>query len=261
MKVFLIILGHVIGIALLLGLGIRFNEALGNRYAGVVSLFTFAFGIYTAILNFLYHRNLAFHLFVNRVKLRLRPTHTYWQPHFTMTIAADAAQRGMLLDEIWQMLSSGEHGTPQRRESTPTTLAVALDDLFVVRFRLDEQNLYMDFDLKLLVPSHRYDEFRRRLANLAERVAQLAGPTAVQCCVIVSFEQQEKNPYFGLFVNRVQPELLQSFQVAFRIDANSSCRVEAGNNYVNIESRSLTELFEALRTVVSLKALPNERHA
>jgi hypothetical protein len=143
---------------------------------------------------------------------------------------------------------------------TPTTLSVALDELFVIRFRLDEQRLYMDFEQKLIVPSHLYDRFRKRLASLADNVARLAKPNAVQCGLVVSFDERDKNPYYGLFVNRVQPEMLQSFQVTFRLDANSSCRVEAGKNHVNIESQNLPDLFEALRTVVSLKALPAERN-
>lgn len=260
MKILLIIIGHVIGIALLLRLGIRFNDALGNHYAGVVSLFTFAFGIYTTVLNFLYHRNPAFHLFVNRLRLRLSPTYTYWQPHVTMMLDSETAGRTSLLDEIWQMLSSGAHGSAKLRESTPTTLTVALHDLFAVRFSLEEQKLYMNFEQKWLVPSQACDPFRQRLAKLVESVRDLAKPNAVQCGLLVSFEEGKKNPYYGLFVNRVQPELLQSFQVSFRLDAHSACRIEAGKDHVNIESQNVADFFEALRTVVSLKALPAERN-
>jgi hypothetical protein len=54
----------------------------------------------------------------------------------------------------------------------------------------------------------------------------------------------------------VSADLLQNFQVVFRLDARSSCRVEAGKEDVNIESESMTELFEALKKVLSLEALP-----
>ncbi|HET7625764.1 MAG TPA: hypothetical protein VFM25_10925 [Verrucomicrobiae bacterium] len=261
MKIFWIIAAHVVAIALLLWGGVSFNDVIVNsqsRYPGVVSVFSVAFGLYTAALNLLYHRSLAFHLFVNRLRLRLARTHTYWQPHVTMTLDATTPDRTPLLDEIWQMLSGGTHGAPKRREATPTTLSVALDDLYVVRFRLDDHRLYMDFEQKWLVPSHLYDRFRQRLANLVESIGRLAKPNAVQCGLLVSFEKEEKNPYYGLFVNRVQPDLLQSFQVTFRLDAHSTCRVEAGKNHVNIESQNLADFFEALRTVVSLKALPAE---
>jgi hypothetical protein len=263
MKIFWIIAAHVVVSAFLLWGGISLNDVIlhsQSRYPGVVSVFSVAFAVYTTALNFLYHRNLAFHLFVNRIRLRLARTHTYWQPHVTMTLDPVTPVRATLLDEIWQMLADGKHGVPQRREMTPTTLSVALDELFVIRFRLDEQCLYMDFEQKLIVPSHLYDRFRKRLASLADNVARLAKPNAVQCGLVVSFDERDKNPYYGLFVNRVQPEMLQSFQVTFRLDANSSCRVEAGKNHVNIESQSLPDLFEALRTVVSLKALPAERN-
>jgi hypothetical protein len=114
----------------------------------------------------------------------------------------------------------------------------------------------MDFEQKLLVPSHLYECYRQRLAKLAESVIQLVKPNSVQYGLRVSFEAGVKNPYYGLFVNRVSADLLQNFQVVFRLDARSSCRVEAGKEDVNIESENMTELFEALKKALSLEALP-----
>lgn len=249
MKIFWITAAHAVAVALLVWGGISFNDVIvhsQSRYPGVVSVFSIAFGIYTATLNFLYRRNLAFHLFINRLRLRFKPTHTYWQPHVTMTLeSAMQDDRAALLDEIWQLLSVGVYGVPERREATSTTLTAALDDLFVVRFRLDELRLYMDFEQKWLVPSYLYDPYRNRLANLIEGIERLARPIVVQCGIVVSFDQSDKNPYYGLFVNRVQPELLQTFQVAFRLDAHSACRIEAGKNHVNIESQNVADFLEA----------------
>jgi hypothetical protein len=165
-----------------------------------------------------------------------------------------------VLEDIWNMLAQGGHGAAQLKEQSPTTLVVAVDELFVIRFRVDETKLYLGFEQKLLVPSHMYNQYRQRLGRLAEDITRLVKPTSLQCGLKISFENGAKNPYYGVFVSRVPPELLQDFQVAFRLAARSSCRVEAGKDHVNIESTSLSELFDALSEVLSLKALPVEGH-
>lgn len=258
MKIFLIVIGHLVLIAVLLWSGVKLNDFIiqsQNQYAGLISVFSIAFGIYTTAANFLYQRNQAFHLFINRIRFRFIRTHTYWQPHITMALDS-ATPDVQKLDDIWEMLASGVHGAAERKMATPSTLVVALDELMVIRFRLDQNKLFIDFDQKLLVPSHLYDRYRHRLAKLVESVNRLVRSTSVQCGIRVSFEAGMKNPYYGLFINRVQPELLQNFQVVFRLDAHSSCRVEAGKDDVNIESENMTEMFEALKKVLSLEALP-----
>jgi hypothetical protein len=190
--------------------------------------------------------------------MRLLRTHTYWQPHFTFELS-NSGVREQMLQEIWQMLSRGQHGRAELRSRTPTTMVVALDDLFVIQLRI-EQSLSLSFEQKLLVPAHLYDKYRQRLARLTESIAQVANPKSVQCGVVVSFEAGTRNPYYGLFVNHVQPELLDEFDVSFRVDSQSSCRVEADKDCVNIESHSLVELFDVLTTVVTFRALPAGRN-
>jgi len=90
MKIFWIIIAHVAVSVFLLWGGVSLNDVIlhsQSRYPGVVSVFSVAFAAYTTALNFLYHRNLAFHLFVNRIRLRLARTHTYWQPHVTSAVS------------------------------------------------------------------------------------------------------------------------------------------------------------------------------
>jgi hypothetical protein len=163
MKIFIIIAAHLVAIALLFWCGVAFNDFIvqsQNHHAGLVAVFSVAFGIYSTAINFLYQRNQAFHLFLNRIWFRLIRTHTYWQPHFTMDLNSDRLNV-QILDEIWEMFSVGNHGSVQRKAATPTTLMIALDELWLVRFRLDQNKLFMDFEQKLLVPSHLYNQYRQ----------------------------------------------------------------------------------------------------
>ena len=259
MKVFWIIAGHVVAIGLLLWAGLALNHVIkqySDAYTGVITLFSITFGVYTAVLSFLYQQNAAFHLFVQRLLLKIARTHTYWQPQFDFQLDQEQQPNGLLLAQVWEMLSEGRHGHAVQREKTPTTLSVSLDDLFVVRFRVNDTSLCAFFDQKLLVPTHMYKEYRQRLALLAESLQQVAKPTMTRCGVRVSFPEGKSNPYYGFFINRLCPSLLQDFQVTFRLDARSDCRIEAGTDYVNVEGTSLSEMFEALMQVLAIRARP-----
>jgi len=259
MKVFWIIGGHVVAIGLLLCAGLALNNVIkqySDAYTGVITLFSVAFGVYTAILSFLYQQNATFHLFVHRLLLRIARTHTYWQPQFDFQLDSEQLTNPLLLAQVWEMLCEGRHGHAIQKDKTPTTLSVSLDELFIVRFRLNDTSLCVFFDQKLLVPTHMYDAFRQRLALLAENLQQVIKPTMTRCSVRVGFPEGKSNPYYGFFINRLSPALLQIFQVAFRLDARSDCRIEAGTDYVNVEGTSLSEVLDSLTKVLALRALP-----
>ena len=257
MRVFKVVSAHLVVIVLLLWLGLLLNEMIvhyADTYAGVITVFSVAFGVYTTALNLLYQRHPGFHFFVNRLWLKTIRTHTYWQPHFHFELDTDIDAQ--LLDRVWELLREGRHGRAVRRDSTPTTLSVSLDDLMVVKFRVTDGCVAVYFEQKLLVPSHLYDSYRQRLARLAEDIQGAIKPVSTRCGVQISFAEGTRNPYYGFFVNRVSPSLLQDFQVTFRLDANSDCRIEAATACVNIEASSFTDMFDALNQVLTLRALP-----
>ena len=82
MKFFAIIICHIIGVLLLLWLGFSLNEKISNDYAGVITVFSIALCIYSVALNILYQRSQRVHLFISRILLKFRRTHTFWLPHF-----------------------------------------------------------------------------------------------------------------------------------------------------------------------------------
>lgn len=244
-KAVIIAVAHAFAIALLAWAGLALNDAISRKYAGVVTVFSLAAGLYTTVLNILYQRSYAFHLLVNRVRLKLARTHTYWQPHFHLALGERSHENQSLMDELWDLLRTGEYGRPVKREQTPTTLAVALDDLLVLKFRVYDGSLDMGFEQKLLVPSHLYDDYRRRLARLAEGITRAVRPARTEYAIQVSFGDGVRNPYYGFFVNRVPASLLQDFQVAFRLAPQSDCHIQAGTDHVSVEAPTLSDTFEA----------------
>lgn len=255
-KVMIIIAVHVVGIGLLTAIGLRLNAVISEKYAGLVTVYSLAVGVYTTVLSVLYQRSYAFHLFVNRLRLKFARTHTFWLPHFRFGVAGPQENAADFLDGLWGLFKKGMYGRPVRRDRTVTTLVVALDDLLVVKFRVENGFLSVSFEQRLLVPSHLYDDYRRRLAKLAEDVAKIVHPTSTTYGIQVSFGDGARNPYYGFFVNRVPASLLQDFQVTFRLAPHSDCRIEAGTDHVNVEAASLTDTFEALNQVLRLRALP-----
>lgn len=259
MKAFLIIAGHIVVALLLFRVGISFNDIIkkySENYTGLITLFSVAFGIYTTALNILYQRSPTFHLFIHRLLLKITRTHTYWQPHFDFTLDQEQVANPSLLIEVWEMLRQGRHGNAVKRDETPTTLSATLDNLFVLRLRLNDTSLCAFLDQKLRVPTHLYDTDRRRLTMLAEDLQRVTKSTMTRCSVRVSFPEGKRNPYYGFFINRLSPSLLQNFQVIFRLNAKSDCRIEAGIDHVNVEGTSFSEMFDGLSQVLTLQALP-----
>lgn len=249
-----IIIGHILVIVLLLWFGTLLNEKINNDYAGVITVFSLALGIYSTAVNILYQRWQKLHLFANRIFLMFRRTHTFWQPHFNFEFVQSCDSS--VIEDLWKHFSAGEYGKTVKKDQTISTLRVSIDNLFIMSLRIGDTSLDLAFDQKLLVPSHLYDTYRQRLSKLAEGVRNTVNPATAKYSIIVSFGDGNRNPYYGFFVSRVPSKLLQNFQVTFRLRSNSDCRIEAGIDKVDIEGESLTDTFDALNQVLSLKALP-----
>jgi hypothetical protein len=261
--IFALIVGHVVAAAGLFWMGVLLNDRIdqwSHDYQGGITVLSVAFGIYSFAVNAMYQRSRIFHIWVNRLWLTFSRTHTYWQPAFDFDLDPEpdgTSDRAPLLELVASVLSQGPFGKPRTVQTTPTMISVALDDLMCFVVRVNGSHLHVGLDRKLLVPSHLYDIFRQRLARIAEAIQQAISPVAMRYGMTVSFGDGVANPYYGFFVNRVPAELLSSFQVSFRLDRDSACRIEAGTDHVNIESASLIDLFDALTQVLSLRAIPN----
>lgn len=254
MRFVFIIIGHIVLIVLLLWLGTSLNAKINHDYAGVITVFSLALGIYSTALNILYQKWQRFHLFANRIFLIFRRTHTFWQPHFHFEFGQSCDSS--IIEDLWKHFSTGEYGRTVKKDQTLSTLRVSIDNLFLMSLRVGDTSLDLAFDQKLLVPSHLYDTYRQRLSKLAEGARNTVNPTTAKYSIIVSFGEGARNPYYGFFVSRVPAKLLQNFQVTFRLGPHSDCRIEAGMDQVGIEGVSLTDTFDALNQVLSLKALP-----
>ena len=77
MKLAIIVLAHLVGLALLILLGVSLNAFL-QGHAGVISVLSLAVALYSTAINMLYHRNRRLYLFVNRILLKVLQLNQGW---------------------------------------------------------------------------------------------------------------------------------------------------------------------------------------
>jgi len=255
-----VVLAHIAGVLALIGLGLLLNETLkANTYGGVTTVLSTAFGVYSFALNILYHKNQAVFLWVNRLLLMVRRTHTYWLPAFDYTLSdATLENRRELINNVEKALAASPHKKIQRANDTPSSAAITIDERFFFVLRLDESHLHVSLDRKILVPSHLYETYRRQLARFAEVISNAVHAESVRLGITITFGDGVSNPYFGFFVQRVPSQLLRHFEASFLLAQGSSCRIEAGTDSINIESQGAVDFSEALSQVLALKAIPAE---
>jgi hypothetical protein len=257
-----VVAGHAVVLCAVVALGIWLNKPIqesASDYSGFVTVLSTAFGVYAFAINILYQKNRHVHFWINRLWLVFVRTHTFWKPSFDFTLASEerAVRTTSLLKAVEAIESSGM-GTTKRGQCSATAASITLDDMMCVVVRFDGSHLHVTLDRKLLVPSHLYDAYRQKLARIADVIHHSVAPVhEARFCITVSFGDGVANPYYGFFVNRVPADLLSHFEVSFRLSRKSLCRIEAGKDFVNVDSTSVVEVFEALAQVVSLRAVPD----
>ena len=258
----LVIVCHVLAIMALVTLGLWLNSPLSryaSDYGGLITVLSASFGIYSFVINILYQKNRHVHFWINRLWLHFVRTHTFWKPSFDFTLASeDLDTRKNSLVRAVEAIEAGGLGPTRRGQIAATVANVTVDDMICIVLRCDGGHVHLTLDRKLLVPSHLYDAYRQKLAKIAEAVHLGVAPVHdARYCITVSFGDGVANPYYGFFVNRVPIDLLSHFEVSFRLNKQSPCRIEAGKDFVNVDGTSLVEVFEALAQVVSLRAVPD----
>jgi hypothetical protein len=259
-SIILVVLAHVIGILALVALGLLLNDTLkANTYQGVFTVLSTAFGIYCFVVNILYHKNQRVFLWVNRLLLMVRRSHTYWLPAFDFTLSdASPENRSETINNVEKALQSFRHKKIQRSSETPTSATLTIDDTLFLVLRIDDCHVHVTLDRKILVPSHLYESYSRRLARIAEAMTNALRPESVRLGMVITYADGIQNPYFGLFVQRVPSQLLRHLEASFLLAQGSSCRIEAGTDSINIESQASVDFFDALAQVLALKVIPAE---
>lgn len=253
----LIFAGHLIGFALLAGLGSVLNKKI-EPFAGYVTVFMGALGAYVTALNYLYRYNVKFYVFVNRLLLHVERKHTYWNVDFHYDLPRSRlCNLGTLMADLGDIFRRRRFGSAEVNEEGNRLGVHLLDHEIGLVLHLDELGLHLNTDRKLLVPSTLYTKRGRLLKSIASEVGDYIKPTKTRCTLEIFFRDGVRNPYYGFFVNQVPMGLIEDFNVAFRLDHGSNSRVRACVDHIDVESTNISEGFEAFSSVLLLRALPS----
>ena len=226
---------------------------------GVVTAFTSIYGAAVTAYNVLYSKNRKFYLFVNRLWFKVARTHTLWNVSFRFSLeSAKDGDHSSILSRLADRFRDGKHGRATVAQVSRSILNVVLhrDEPMGFNFSLDDDELYVGSDREVLVPAQLYERYQRRLKLVVDDIIGVVKPRHSRCGMTVGFGAGTKNPYYGLFVDRVPPDLLQQFHVMFRLDHDSDCRIEADSDRVEVQASNSIDLFQALSHVLNLEALP-----
>ena len=228
-------------------------------YHGVVTAFTSIYGAGVTAYNILYHKNRKFYLFVNRLWFKMVRTHTLWNVSFRFSLGpAYDGDHSPILSRLAERFRDGKYGSASVEQVSRSLLNVVLQhhEPMGLNFSLGDDELYVGSDREMLVPAHLYERYQRRLKLVVDDIIAVVKPVHSRCGLTVSFGEGTRNPYYGLFVDRVPPDLLQQFQVTFRLDRDSDCRIEADTDRVEVQATNAVDLFQALSQVLNFEALP-----
>ncbi|MGL4462282.1 MAG: hypothetical protein ACRC1K_09010 [Planctomycetia bacterium] len=258
---FLVAFVLVVVLAAVAWLGYIFNDQIEDqlgRYNGMTTAVSALVGFYSFAASVLYHRNPRFHFWVRRLLFRMSRTHTYWKPLFRFQFdELTVKQKNEVVSKAADAIKRAFKGDAVLDDSSVVSSAILIDDEVRVVLRFDGDALAVCLDRKQLVPSHLYERACRRLVKIAESVREaVPQPTSTAYAVTVTFDVGASNPYYGFFLNHIPEALVDDFEVRFKLNKDSSCRIEAVREFVNIESASLVDWREALSKVVTLEAAP-----
>jgi hypothetical protein len=256
---FLILIAHIVGVILLYFVGVYLNDitsSFSGKNGGVVSVFSVAWGIYVPFVTILYNKNRKFHFWANRLLMLFSKSHTYWKPSYRFTFAdADNSESQKAIDKTIEALK--EIFKVRVLSKDLLNARIQVDEKYVLILSNDGKSLHLTFDRKELVPSHLYEAFTKHLGSLGEALQAALQPLSeTSFAVMMNFDDGAKNPYYGFFINEIPSDLLNSFEVSFRLNQRSQCRIEAGKDFISVDGRSLLDVCEALNQVSTLRAIP-----
>jgi hypothetical protein len=246
-----------ISVLILALVGIHLAAYWHGGWSEVYTVGVTTYGLLGTALAALYKWNQRFYFLAKKVRFWISGANTYWTASFRFEIDPKQCSPellGVVADRL--KLDQKVKVDVQKKDRMGMTLVLRKDFPIGLRFDLDEDSLFVSTDRELLVPANLADAYVKRLEKIADEIRSVVHPHGVVCDVNVGFGEGSKNPYYGFFIERVPPDLLENFQVRFVVDRDSDCRVTAETDSVSIRSTRLADLFKGISKIVSLSALP-----
>lgn len=233
------------------------GERLSNsdsKFGSSLAVITLFANAYLFAAHIYYFKSEAAYLWIQRLLLRFRRTHTYWR--FTVSyngIDPLIIEGKSRVHELNRMLVDAARVALAGRvtaESMATGVHLLIDDRdrFEFAFDVEEDRLALHTS-KMLVPNHLYWRTLDRLTAFYDAAEKIVRPRETDYRLEVAFE---RNPYFGFFVRHVPERLLTYFRCTFQSSISPDCRIEATKEAVYLNCTSNATLNSVARGYLSL---------
>jgi hypothetical protein len=229
-----------------------------SGYEWIVTAVSWEIALWSLVGSFAYHRSKSFYLTINRLFSFFLRSHSYWLPSFRFFIPDDLLETDnidflqKLLDSIQREKIATHFSRVNLINPQKAEIILKKGERYVLEF--DNVSLFVGSDRALTMPIGLYEKKSRFLSDFADKIRLLANAVSVTSEIQIQFEDN-KNPYYGFFVNTIPNDLLDSFDVSFRTDMESECSIVANESGIIIKGKNLLHTFLALKNILSLQPI------
>jgi hypothetical protein len=249
-----IVLVIILPLVLCIFAGIKLNDWLG-KWTGAICATSIIINIYVFIGSYYFYKSERFYLWIQRQLLRFKRTDTNW--YFQVSyenISQSGGKFAWQEEKFIDRLACNIEGLVGKSVSIEKDILYCLFLVIDNQIRLtlrygDNGNASLAIS-KLLVPSHRYDEYISWLSDIFSEIEREFRSRDVQYRMHIEFPH--KNPYFGFFVRNIPRKLLREFRCTFFSSLSEGASVDATNNEIIIDTDSLQKLCRLSKSYLSL---------
>lgn len=225
-----------------------------SEWQGRIALAAATLEVYVFIAWAVYLKNERTYLFVQRILLRFRRTHTFWK--FKVSYSSTPALKGQSFDideSVVAIEQAFKDAIPTASISAITlknqvTVTIDDGDRFIFDFDHAQEELHVTSS-RIRVPSHLYAAQLASLLRITSSIERSLQPGVAFYGLDINFD---KNPYFGFFVQNVPINLIRGFHCSFQTTIRPGCTVEANKTTIFVSARDYPSLMEVAESYLSL---------
>jgi hypothetical protein len=235
-------------------LGIKLNDWFG-KWTGAICATSIIVNIYVFIGSYYFYKSERFYLWIQRQLLRFKRTDTNWYfqvsyENISQNGGKFAWQEEKFNDRLACNIERLVGKSVSIEKNIICCLVLAIDNQIRLTLRYADDGKASLATSKILVPSHRYDEYINWLSDIFSEIEREFRAIDVQYRMHIEFPN--KNPYFGFFVRNIPIELLREFRCTFFSSISEGASVDATNAEIIIDTDSLQKLCRISKSYLSL---------
>lgn len=233
---------------------ISFNDWFG-RWTGAICGVSIVLNVYLFIGGYYFFKSERFYLWVQRQLLRVTRTDTNWyfQVSYENILESDGKFAWDEKNFVKRLANSIEKLVGKQvciEKELLNCFTLVVDNRIRLKSRYEIDGTGSLTVTKILVPSHRYDEYMNWLCGVFSIIEREF--RAEQVCYRMHIEFPDRNPYFGFFVRHIPAKMLREFHCAFFSSLSEGATIDVNNDEIIIDADSPQKLYRLSKSYLSL---------